>query len=1160
MKHQEDTHEKSNVALSEEKILAFWRDKKIFEQSVNKKAPLGDFVFYDGPPFATGLPHYGHLLAGAIKDVIPRFKTMQGYRVPRVWGWDCHGLPIENLIEKELGLATKKDIEAYGIEKFNQAARDSVLRYEKEWKEYVPRFGRWIDMEHPYMSMDASYMESVWWVFSQLHQKSLTKEGFKSIHLCPRCETTLANFEVNQGYKDVTDISVTAKFALVDEADTFFLAWTTTPWTLPGNVALAVGADIDYLKVQHEGAYYILAEALCEQVFAQQEYTLIDRMKGHDLVGTAYLPLFDYYQQQEDLEHKERGWKVYAASFVSTEEGTGIVHVAPGYGSDDLMLGQEEQLPFIQHVAKNGSFLDDFALTVDGVSFQGMLVKKKDDLMSTDIEVIKYLAHHTLLFSKHKLVHSYPHCWRCDTPLLNYATSSWYVDVPQLKDRLLAANSQVAWVPEHVGEGRFGKWLEGARDWALSRSRFWGTPLPVWRHPETDELSVFGSVKDLLLSVQRSGNRYYGFRHGEAVSNVSGVVNTDPSVENPLTEKGRASVEAALADLPSDIDMIFVSPFQRTEETAMIVKEHLGLADDAYIVDERLRENRTGAVWEGKAWSEYHAFKYPEDLEYLDAKAADDAESLRDLYQRVASFLFDLEERYHNKKILIVSHGGPLRMMQFIVEHHGMMINMEEFFEVKRAPKNADLFDLDFFPFPHNESYELDLHRPYIDDLPVVDSKGTRLSRVEDVFDVWFDSGSMPYAQIHYPFEQGNDFTDSRFPAEYIAEGLDQTRGWFYVLSVLGMALFDTIPFKHVIVNGLILAEDGKKMSKKLKNYPDPYELFDTLGADALRFYLLASPAVRAEEFAFSEKSVRELGNKVMGRLRNIQSLYTLYADECDHEGLADSPYLLDQWIINEWAFMEVGVRESLTAYEIDRAARGILDFVDSFSTWYIRRSRDRFKGDDQDEKKWALASTRFLLKQTALVIAPFAPFVAEEIWQGLGYDTTEEISVHLASWPEARVFDEQLRLDMQSVRDLISQALQLRSEAKIKVRQVLASVSLPVSSLDDAYQTLVKEELNVHAIIFDRELALDTKLTPELIAEGQMREFIRAVQNMRKEKGLDARDEVSLKILTDDAGEVFIDRFKEEIQKTAGIAEIIFEKTQGETIDIDDLHFVCGI
>ena len=613
--HNNQSH-KSSTAQSEESVLSFWHEHKIFEKTLEKKSPKGIFTFYDGPPFATGLPHYGHLLAGTIKDIIPRYKTMQGYHVPRKWGWDCHGLPIENLIEKELGLETKKDIEDYGIEKFNSAARNSVLRYESEWKRYVPRSGRFVDMENAYMAMDSEYMESIWWVFSELYKKGLTKEGFKAMHLCPRCETTLSNFEVNQGYKDVTDITVTAKFELRDEPGTFLLAWTTTPWTLPGNVALAVGADIDYVKlkdvqidlkfqdksneIKNIGLYSSELVIVSKDIFLKNSvefpgtpglyrwkekpestFQIVSEMKGSELAGKSYIAPFDYYQNDPEVENAENGWKVLTADFVTTEDGTGIVHIAPAFGSDDMQLGQDNALPFIQHISKNGAFKHVFSQTIDGGDFAGMLVKQKNDLMSTDIEIIKRLAHDGKLFSKQKIVHSYPHCWRCDTPLLNYATTSWYVDVPRIKDTLIASNETVNWVPEHVGDGRFGKWLEGARDWALSRSRFWGTPLPVWYNPTTEQNVIIGSYDELCSYAKKSGNTYYAIRHGESESNITDMVNAHSDIHNPLTEKGKAQIleqVSALQEKNIHIDIILTSPMQRTQETAQLLRTGLGLS------------------------------------------------------------------------------------------------------------------------------------------------------------------------------------------------------------------------------------------------------------------------------------------------------------------------------------------------------------------------------------------------------------------------------------------------------------------------------------------------------------------------------------------------------------------------------------------------------
>lgn len=1155
---------KTPTAVSEEEVLSFWETNKIFEKSLEKEAPRGDFVFYDGPPFATGLPHYGHLLAGTIKDIIPRYKTMQGYRVPRTWGWDCHGLPIENLIEKELGLSNKKDIEDFGIEKFNEAARNSVLRYEQEWKRYVPRSGRWIDMENPYMSMQPSYMESVWWIFNQLHEKGLTKQGFKAMHLCPRCETTLANFEVNQGYKDVTDISVTAKFRVLGEENTYFLAWTTTPWTLPGNVALAVGEDIEYIKVQSEDSFYWVAEDLCESVFEGKEYEVVEKNYGSELAGIEYVPVFEYYQQQ-NLEHTENGWKVYVADFVTTEDGTGIVHIAPAFGSDDMELGKNNNLPFVQHVARNAAFIDDFAQDVEGNTFQGRKVKAKGDLMSMDIEIIKWLAQEGKLFSKKKLVHSYPHCWRCDTPLLNYATSSWFVDAPALTDRLVELNKKVNWVPDHVGEGRFGKWLEGAREWALSRSRFWGTPLPVWNNESGTETLVLGSIADLLDHVKTSGNTYWAVRHGESQSNVSGTINADESVENGLTDLGRQQVLEEVQQLQDkNIDYIFVSPFQRTQETATILKEQLGLSDDQIITDPRLTERSVGLAWEGKLWGDAHTQEETEHTSnFWNYRLADDAESIADIYRRSMEFLFEVEQKYSGKNILIVSHGGVIKTMQFALKHYGDEKRAQEYYYSNQVPKNADIVQLDFKPFPHNDEFVLDLHRPYLDTLEVVSTSGEPMKLLGDVFDVWFDSGSMPYAQVHYPFENKELFQESRFPAQFIAEGLDQTRGWFYVLSVLGVALFDTIPFENVVVNGLVLAEDGKKMSKSLNNYPDPYHMFDTVGADALRLYLIASPVVRGEEFAFSEKSVREVASKVMGRTRNIMSFYQLYKQDVGHTANFDSQHPLDVWIAARTRELIQEVSKNLDTYELDKAARPLFDFVDDFSTWYVRRSRDRYKSENREDKQAALATTRMALQTFAQVSAVLTPFIAEELWQQLKIDDdTLEESVHLSTWPSHAIVEQDTTVlsTMKRVRELVSEGLQLRADAGIKVRQPLQSLQAPLKGIPQPYHDIILEELNVKELR-DGELQLDTIITPELQAEGNVRELLRQIQDLRKKSGLEPHDIVTLHIHTTQEGKELVTSFKDEMQSTAGLSDIVFlGDVEGETVDIDNLTFVLGI
>ncbi|MEK7072395.1 MAG: class I tRNA ligase family protein [Patescibacteria group bacterium] len=567
---------KNNPLIEQEKeIQKFWEDNQIFKKSLEATKNSEVFSFYDGPPFATGTPHYGHLVASLMKDVVPRYQTMKGKYVERRWGWDCHGLPVENLIEQELGLQSRKDIEAMGIGKFNDSCRLSVLRYADIWKKTIPRLGRWVDMEADYRTMEPWYMESIWWVFKELWDKDLIYEGYKSMHICPRCETTLSNFEVTQGYKDIKDLAVTVKFELNDEPGTYVLAWTTTPWTLIGNVALAVGEEIDYIKIKRftgnwdksSKAIYdkvILAKEVYEQLkndpallksqpfhFLFDEIpigyeitempTEIEEFKGKDLVGKKYKPLFDYFLDR-DMEYKENLYTIVSADFVSTTDGVGIVHIAPAFGEEDMALGTEKNLPMIQHVDKTGRIKEEAR-----DNFAGMEVKPKEDTQKTDVEIIKYLANKELSFSKEKYEHSYPHCWRCDTPLLNYAASSWFVKVTDIKKDLIKNNQKVNWIPNHLKEGRFGHWLEDARDWAISRSRFWGTPLPIWRCSECGEIKVVGSIEELDKAKIDEIN-VYAIRHAQSEKNILNVFSNDKN-KYPLTEKGKKQTEQVVLKL-----------------------------------------------------------------------------------------------------------------------------------------------------------------------------------------------------------------------------------------------------------------------------------------------------------------------------------------------------------------------------------------------------------------------------------------------------------------------------------------------------------------------------------------------------------------------------------------------------------------------------------
>ncbi|MBI2552090.1 isoleucine--tRNA ligase [Candidatus Uhrbacteria bacterium] len=1036
----------------EEEILKYWDEHHVFEKSLEKPAPRGDFVFYDGPPFATGLPHYGHIVASLMKDIVPRFWTMRGYRVERKWGWDCHGLPVENIVEKNLNLSSRQAIEVCGVTKFNEACRAAVLTYVEEWKKTIRRIGRWVDMERDYKTMDLSYMESVWWVFKELWKQGLIYEGYKAMHICPRCGTPLSNFEVTMGYKDVKEKAVTVKFRVVSSKQvssklqlttynlpTYLLAWTTTPWTLPGNVLLAVNPDVDYVVVKihnppqpsltlREGAaensplrvrgdrgvtngdeYYILAKARLSMLGGG--YEVVKELKGKDLVGLKYEALFPYYKDTE------RAFRVVAGDFVTTEDGTGVVHIAPAFGENDYQVGQKQKIPLVQHVGMDGRFKEEVA------DFKGWEVKPKDNPGATDEKIVEWLRGSGKLFRAEPITHSYPHCWRCDTPLLNYATSSWFVRVTELKKLLLSANKKTNWVPEYIKEGRFGKWLEGARDWAISRNRFWGTPLPVWR-------CQTGNYKLQITNDKQNSN-----------SKCQNII-----------------VVGSVAEL------------------------------------EKLVEKSVG-----------------------------------------------------------------------------------------------------------------DLHKHIVDELtfPCKQCGGT-MKRIPEVLDCWFESGSMPYGQMHYPFENKDRF-EAAFPAEFIAEGQDQTRGWFYTLHVLAVALTrgktPAIPigkvvpaFQNVIVNGIVLAEDGKKMAKRLKNYPEPEAVINKYGADALRYYFATSPVMHAENLNFSEAGVREMYNKVVSMLLNVVEFYKLYAPQDEKFQIPNpksqtnsklkipnSKHILDKWIAARLHQLIQEVTENMEAYKLSEASRPIQDFIADLSQWYLRRSRDRFKGK-KSEKRVALLTTRYVLHTLSQVLAPFMPFLAEHVYREIRDSRLEirkdnespiiqssnhPISVHLSDWPKLKKakIDTALLEEMSAARKVVELAHAARAEAKLKVRQPLGKLEIGNWKLESANRDvllqLIAEEVNVREVTIvpppksstphpnplpqgEREtvageetignspplvggarggggwitktdgnltVSLNTELTPELKKEGLARELTRLINDARKAAGLTPSDKVDILI-----------------------------------------------
>ena len=850
----------------EEGVLKFWKDRDIFKKSIEERPEDNEYVFYDGPPFATGLPHFGHLVPGTIKDAIPRYQTMKGKRVIRRFGWDCHGVPIESLVEKELNIHGHQAIQDYGVDKFNETCRSKVQLYTNEWREYVTRMGRWVDFDNDYKTMDPDFMESVWWVFKTLYEKGYIYEGFNILPYSPKLECPLSNMEVNLGgYQDVVDPAVTVRFKADGEENTYFLAWTTTPWTLPSNLALAVGPDIDYVLIEDEesGDKYYLAENLIGKYYKDNKgYKIVKKMKGIELKGRTYEPLFPYFANL-----KEQGaFIVVCGDYVTTEDGCGIVHTAPGFGEDDYNVLKGTGIPTVCPIDSACCFTDEVP------DWKGVFVKDADK------SIIEWLKKNGKLVKRENYLHSYPFCWRTHSPLIYRAMSCWFVDVQKIKKHMLEANEQITWVPSHIKHGRFGKWLEGAKDWAISRNRFWGNPIPIWKCDGSDYIEVIGSRAE-------------------------------------LEEKCGKKVE--------------------------------------------------------------------------------------------------------------------------------------------------------------------DLHKHYVDDLtwPSPDGKGT-MRRIPDVLDCWFESGSMPYAQQHYPFENKERFKRI-FPADFINEGLDQTRGWFYSLTVLAAALFEKPAFYNCIVSGIVLAEDGRKMSKSEHNYTDPMELVKMYGADALRFALVDSSLVRADDLKFNDDMVKDVLKSLLIPLWNAYSFFVTYANIDGYEpGKTDYKDLknpLDRWIISATNRLILNVQTAFDTYDVQGACNAIKAFVDDLNNWYIRRSRRRFwRSENDSDKKEAYDTLYKVLMTTMQVACPLVPFVTEEIYQNLRTDDMPE-SIHLTFWPEykAEERDEKLEEEMSLAMKAIAMGRALRSSSNLKIRQPLSQFFIVDRDENERNilsrsSDIIKEELNVKKVLIE--------------------------------------------------------------------------------------------
>jgi len=910
-----------NFPELEKEILEFWNSGNIFEKSLEKNSKDNKFVFFEGPPTANGKPGIHHVLTRSFKDLICRYKTMKGYYVKRRAGWDTHGLPVEISVEKELGISGKKQIEEYGIEKFNALCKKSVWEYKSDWEKMTERIGFWIDLKNPYITYENEYIEKVWGLLKEIWEKDLIYSGFKVVPYCPRCGTTLSSHEVAQGYKNIEEETVYIKLPVKNEEKTYFLVWTTTPWTLPANVALAVGSDINYVKVKVGDEYLILAKDRSSVL--NGDYEIIEEKVGKDLEGMDYEGLYPQKEAEGNF------YKVQTASFVATSEGTGIVHIAPAYGEDDMNLKLEKDLPILHIVDVSGNVIKG-----KNIPGEGKFIKEADKDIKADLEKRK------LLYKKENIKHDYPFCWRCESPLIYYAKSSWFIAMSKLREELLKNNEGINWLPSYIKEGRFGEWLKEVKDWAISRERYWGTPLPIWKC-ECGNYEIIGSLKELK----------------------------------------------------------------------------------------------------------------------------------------------------------------------------------------EKSEKDFD---------------KLDLHKPFIDEITIKCSKCQKLaSRVPEVLDVWFDAGSMPFSSSEYP-----DF----YPADFICEAIDQTRGWFYTMLAISTLLEKGSSYKNAICLAHVLDEKGKKMSKSKGNVIDPWIITEKFGADSLRwyFYTVNGPG---DPKRLGERNIEVKLRQFEMLLWNIYSFFVTYAniDGWEYDGGHFEPTeTLDRWIVSYFYQLVKDVEKELDSFNVTTAARKIEEFNTDLSTWYLRRSRKR-----RDKNFYA---TMFkILIHYSKVIAPFTPFIAEEIYRNLRTVGVE--SVHLCDWPKVGEVDETLISEMTEIRKLVEFAHAKRAENKLKVRQPLASATIK-KDFEKDLQEILKEEINVKQIVVDKdikdEIALDITLTPGLLEEGKLREIIRQIQDTRKKASLSPNDKVKLTAKLNKENQEIIEKNKNEILSSTNLEDIVFEESQDQALSFE--------
>lgn len=945
----------------EEEILAFWQKNNIFSKSIQSHPEENPYVFYDGPPFATGLPHYGHILSSVTKDLFPRYYTMKGRRVDRRWGWDCHGLPIETLAERELGVSGKKQIEQKGIDTFNKAACGLVLSYVVQWKKMIDRIGRWIEFDNSYKTMDSTYMESVWWALQKIWNKGLIYEGRKVLMYCPRCETPVSNAEISMdnSYRDRTEDSVIVKFKIKNPQkfqlpdNTYILAWTTTPWTLPGNVALAVGKKIKYALVERENNHYLLAKNTIVNI--DKKLTVKKIFAGKDLTGIEYEPL---YLIRKVSASPNKAWYVVAADFVDTAEGTGVVHTAVIHGEEDFELGKTFSLPQVPLLDSSGRYTKDAPEFLHGVYVD-----------AANVKIIADLERKELLFQKMAHTHSYPFCWRCESPLIYNAVSAWFINIQNQKERIIKLNEKINWYPRHLKHGRFLNILKDAPDWNISRNRYWATPLPFFKctRAECAHTVCIGSLAELK----------------EKAKNYSDIYSSD---------------------------------------------------------------------------------------------------------------------------------------------------------QIKKV----------------------DLHRPLIDEVIIKCPQcGSDARRIPEVIDCWVESAAMPFAEWHYPFENEAIFK-RRFPAQFVGEYIAQTRAWFYYMHTLAVILFDNVAFENVVSTGTILSEKGEKLSKSKKNYPDPWVIIDKYGADALRFYLMSSVVMQAENLFFNETEIKEVFSKIINTSYNIANYYKIYEGEITKRAKSNGAGVLDKWIISRLNNTIKDVTNELDDYNTVKSCRILKLFIEDLSTWWLRRSRDRFKINNSDSDK-ALETLGYCLSELSIVLAPFTPFLAEHIYQTVNKNSSVK-SVHLEKWSkeDGKKILPELERNMKRARKIVEIGHSIRAKEGIRVRQPLAKISwnVDLGEHSEAITQIIIDELNILSFhsgaqqkinkTSDIKVVIDLKIDQKLRTMGDLREFIRAIQSQRKKAGLKPSDKIDLIIEKSALLKKFIDKHQEAIERETNLSGIVEGEAEG--------------